>query len=204
MKTMQETSKNVQMAGASIKFSRWIGSDLARSALLVTSAMLIALFINSLRDQPVPLVYQSQDARLATAVSNLKVSSMPEPRGQSVSSHTAGLVGDEVGLTDFKEIVDQGRVPVLDARPEIFYRLGHVPGALSLPRDDFEAGFSNLPDPVKADKGAPVVVYCSNRSCRDSHLVASALEKLGFSRVVIFVDGWSAWQSAGYSEEVVR
>jgi predicted sulfurtransferase len=67
--------------------------------------------------------------------------------------------------------VESKRGLVLDARPEIFHRLGHVPGALSLPRDDFETGYAALKEKLEADRSQPIVIYCSSASCEDSGLV---------------------------------
>lgn len=44
-------------------------------------------------------------------------------------------------LEEFFEFVDKDGL-VLDTRSKIFYRLGHVPGAISLLRDDFENAYA--------------------------------------------------------------
>jgi rhodanese-related sulfurtransferase len=89
----------------------------------------------------------------------------------------------------------------LDARPEIFYRLGHVPGALSLARDDFENAYAQLKERLEKDKNQPLIIYCSNSSCEDSHLVQSALLKLGYVNVAVFSGGWATWTQEKLPEE---
>ena len=110
-------------------------------------------------------------------------------------------VPEYMGLEEFRVLVESKGALILDARPEIFHRLGHVPGALSLPREDFEASFALHRNHLEADKGALVVIYCSGSSCEDSGLVRKALHRLGFTQISVFKGGWSAWTSAGLPEE---
>src|SRR5690606_30147899 len=84
---------------------------------------------------------------------------------------------------------------VLDARPEVFHRIGHIPGALSLPREDFENAYASLKEVLEVDKEQIIVVYCSSMSCQDSELVRRALTALGYSRVAILTGGWAAWRA---------
>ena len=120
-----------------------------------------------------------------------------------------------------KEVVERGGALILDARPELFHRLGHIPGALSLPRDDFEQGYMALKDCIIAllrngiiDAGAkpdvpsenamdnlafglaknyPLVLYCANDTCKDAELAREALAKLGYTRISIYTGGWAEW-----------
>jgi rhodanese-related sulfurtransferase len=62
-----------------------------------------------------------------------------------------------------------------------------VPGALSLPRDDFEAAYARISEALPKDR--TVVAYCASETCVDAGLVRAALVKLGHARVVIFHGG---------------
>jgi rhodanese-related sulfurtransferase len=108
-----------------------------------------------------------------------------------------------VSLEEFKRYVEGGGSVICDARPEIFYRLGHVPGALSLPRDDFEAAHTRVKTQLEKNKGQPLIVYCSDADCEDSELVANALFKLGYQQVLRFKGGWADWTNAHLPEEKV-
>jgi rhodanese-related sulfurtransferase len=90
---------------------------------------------------------------------------------------------------------------IIDARPEIFYRVGHIPTAISLPRDDFEARYRELVPKLQNYRDQPVVVYCSSNECEDSQMVAEALQRLGLTQVHLFRGGWSEWESENLPEE---
>jgi rhodanese-related sulfurtransferase len=163
--------------------------------LLATSALCLGMLMNQFRDKPLPLVYESKAERLQSVVSKVSVT-MPVN-----SALRSEHLSDSLSLDAFRVIVEEKKVLVLDARPEIFHRLGHVPGALSLPRDEFEKGYANLQKLLEVNKERPIVLYCSSSSCQDSGLVQKALRDLGYTHVSIFHGGWSAWTQAGLTEE---
>ena len=90
---------------------------------------------------------------------------------------------------------------ILDARPEIFHRFGHIPKAISLPREDFEACYSKQRTLLEKHKKHPVVIYCSGVSCEDGEMVANALIALGFTDVRFYRGGWDEWTRIGLPEE---
>jgi rhodanese-related sulfurtransferase len=103
--------------------------------------------------------------------------------------------GDEiVEVAEARVRLERGAL-FLDARPEAFYRMEHVPGSLPLPEDDFEAAFARLEPRLRAS--LDVVVYCSGFGCEASHIVARELKERGIPAVILH-DGWPAWQEAGY------
>ena len=169
-------------------------SDLRAFGMVATVSIGIGLLVNQFREQPLPLVYQSRQARLEEAVSRTVASS--ETPGQSAS---AIAWPQNLSLDEFRTFVMEKRGLVLDARPEIFHRLGHVPGAISLPREDFEKRYASLK--LDAARDQRMVVYCSGDACEDSALVQKALMKLGYARVAVFREGWAAWTRAGLPEE---
>lgn len=179
--------------------SKTLKEDLLFIWLLATGALCLALLFNQYRTEPLPLTYESKAERLKSAVTRIEaevaeveVSPAAEPE-QSLSEF--------VSLDEFSKIVKEKKILILDARPEIFHRLGHIPGALSLPRDDFENAYMALKETLESRKTQPVVVYCSGSSCEDSHLVKSSLEALGFTQISVFKGGWSEWTQAGKPEE---
>jgi rhodanese-related sulfurtransferase len=104
-------------------------------------------------------------------------------------------------LEQFHEYVEANRGLILDARPELFHRLGHVPGAISLPRESFSATYEKIKGKLEHNKGQPIVVYCSELTCEDSVMVQSALVQLGFTHVSVFRGGWDEWTQAGFPTE---
>jgi rhodanese-related sulfurtransferase len=93
-----------------------------------------------------------------------------------------------------KKRLDRGAL-FLDARPVAFHRMGHIPGALSLPEDDFEGAFPSLEKNLRGR--FDLVVYCSGFGCEASHIVARKLRQRGIPAAILH-DGWPAWTDAGY------
>jgi rhodanese-related sulfurtransferase len=104
--------------------------------------------------------------------------------------------GDEVvSATEAKALLDQGAL-FLDARPNDFWLMHRIKGALSLPEDDFEDRYSELEDRIRHASG--IVVYCQGYGCEASHLVARKLRERGFPAVVLD-EGLPAWQDEGFA-----
>ena len=150
------------------------------------------LAVNAWRTQPLPMRYLPKAERLHQAVEPF----LPQAGGPAAASKVV-----LVDLKAFREMVEQKEARVLDARPEVFYQLGHVPGAISLPREDFQARYGVLRAELEGDRARRIVVYCSDSDCEDSRLVAAALIKLAYPSVFVFQGGWSDWTQAQLPEE---
>lgn len=161
---------------------------------LVVLSVLFGWVLNAMRAGPLPLIYQGKAQRIEMAVRSVVV-----PVARSEDSEPLVDSRSELSLQQLLEKRKAASVTVLDARPAIFFGMGHVPGALSLPREDFEAGYARLGDRLK--KGGTLVVYCSSETCEDAELVRDALVKLGHGQVMIFRGGWAEWKSAGLAKE---
>ena len=81
---------------------------------------------------------------------------------------------------------------IIDARPGIKYNVGTVPGAMSIPFQQFDALKGLLP----ADKTAQIIYFCGGFKCNLSHKSAKAARELGYKNVVTFAAGWPAWKKA--------
>jgi rhodanese-related sulfurtransferase len=111
------------------------------------------------------------------------------------------MVVESVSLDVFRQGVEARSGAILDARPEIFYRLGHIPGALSLSREEFDNDYAKLRPQLEKDKQQPIFVYCSDASCEDSQTVAERLGQLGYTNVAVFKGGWAEWGQAKLPQE---
>lgn len=87
---------------------------------------------------------------------------------------------------------DEEAFVLVDARDPVQYRQEHLPGAINVPYVDIRAGGA-LPD-----RGARVVVYCSDADCPISQYAYDALQRLGFSDLYDMKAGLQGWKSAGY------
>ena len=154
------------------------------------------MLLNQFKETPLPLVYKFKAERMHDSVRRIasqQVVSAPTP---------VSRLPEQLSLEEFSSYVKNTQGVILDARAEPFHRLGHVPGALSLPRDEFEKGYAALKNKLEADRSQPIAIYCSDSSCEDSGLVKKALTSLGYTNLALFEGGWGAWTSAIETEEV--
>lgn len=175
--------------------------DLYLLGELASLAVALGLGLNYLRVHALPLVYVSPAVRLQQSVARLAsdLSTLPTPPSPAPSEVV--LPVETVDLDHFHALTESPDAVVLDARPELFYRVGHIPGARSLSRAAFEQDYAALRPTLEAQREKTLAVYCTGGPCEDSHLVASALQRLGYPHVVIYLGGWEEWQAAGLPTE---
>jgi len=170
--------------------------------LLLTGAVCVGLVVNQFRDHQLPLAYVSKVGRVEDAVkqvqSHLENTSVTLAETETLPE---AVTPQAISLDNFRQYVGKREGLVLDARPEIFHRLGHVPGALSFPREDFGGAYAKMRSRLEGDRKQLLLVYCSGASCEDSQMVADGLAKLGYRRVYVFKGGWDAWEEAHLPEE---
>jgi rhodanese-related sulfurtransferase len=82
-------------------------------------------------------------------------------------------------------------VVVLDVRPELEYRQGHIPTALSIPLTALEQRLHELP------RDREVVAYCRGPYCVFADQAVQLLRRHGF-RVRRLNEGFPEWRAAGY------
>ena len=106
-----------------------------------------------------------------------------------------------VSVEDFKVFVEKKSGIVLDARNDMMYRKGHVPGALSLSSERFRTAYAKQKSVLEANKTRPIIVYCLGPGCGTSEDVHQKLIRLGYTNVAVFSGGWAGWQEAKLPEE---
>jgi rhodanese-related sulfurtransferase len=101
----------------------------------------------------------------------------------------------EISVSDAKVLLEKGGHVFLDCREPKEFKMGHIPGAVNIPRGLIE---------FKADKQFPnkntkIITYCKvgGRGC----LTCCTLCKMGYHSVVNLAGGWMAWEKAGYPVE---
>ena len=149
------------------------------AVLYVLIASLIALGVNAVRSDPLPLVYDWTKA----AESN------QPPDGSGVT------VWD---LERVKADYQKPGVVVLDARPVDFFYMSHIPGAISLPLEQAESMLSSVL--AKIPENAVIVTYCDGPSCPSAHNLAQKIVQAGRRNVMVFIGGMEMWSQAGLPE----
>ena len=100
----------------------------------------------------------------------------------------------EIPASEARDMLAKGAL-FLDARPLDFYKMGHIPGALPLPLEDFKTAFTQLEPTLR--QRFDIVVYCAGYGCDASHEVVRMLRERGVAAVIL-AEGWPAWTDAGY------
>ena len=110
----------------------------------------------------------------------------------------------ETAFDPFHDIVDMAFVQqhvsipmtadvmLIDARPyKPKYIKGHIPMAVSIP----DSQFDKMTDKLPAEKNSLLIFYCGGLKCKLSHKSAMKAEKLGYTNVKVFAEGYPKWMA---------
>jgi rhodanese-related sulfurtransferase len=86
---------------------------------------------------------------------------------------------------------------LLEALPAKYFDDAHLPGARNMPHD----AVAELAPRLAPDKTAPIVVYCANAACQNSHIAAVRLKQLSYADVRVYAAGKQDWVDAGLPVE---
>lgn len=95
-------------------------------------------------------------------------------------------------------LLQDNQALLVDCRPSLYYRIGHIDGALNLP---YRKSATHLDEFVEQlDKGLAqrklIILYCQNYNCPDAYLFAKKLSEIGYSSSV-YKGGWQEWKESG-------
>ncbi len=96
---------------------------------------------------------------------------------------------------------EQGIIVFVDARDDVNYKAGHIPGAWQLDRYHAE---NYLPTVLPVCLGAQrVVVYCTGGDCDDSDYAAALLREAGVpaEKLFVYAGGITEWKENGLPVE---
>jgi rhodanese-related sulfurtransferase len=101
----------------------------------------------------------------------------------------------EISVSEAKALLDKGGYLFLDCREPKEFKMGHIPGAINIPRGVMEFKIAKQ----VPDKNAQVILYCKSggRGC----LATCTLCRMGYQNVKNMDGGWLAWEKAGYPIE---
>ena len=102
----------------------------------------------------------------------------------------AGAGLERVDRTAILKRAKQGETVVIDVRPEVEFKAGHLPYARSLPLAELKKRLKHLP------KDKPVVAYCRGPFCMMAKDAVSLLKKHGY-RASRLEDGIAEWRARG-------
>lgn len=123
--------------------------------------------------------------------------SKPESQATSQSAKKwqfHSIVGVDY-VAQFVTIPRPEDVLLVDSRPtRKRYDTGYIPTAINIP----DSRFARMTDKLPTDKETLIIFYCQGPICKLSHKSAWKAEKLGYTNVKVFSDGYPAWLKAGH------
>ena len=85
-------------------------------------------------------------------------------------------------------------VQIIDSRPTARkFDPGHIPTAMNIP----DVQFDKMVDQLPADKNSLLIFYCEGHECMLSHNSAFRAEKLGYTNIRVYADGYPDWLAKG-------
>lgn len=102
-----------------------------------------------------------------------------------------------IGLEELFPLHQSGDLLLIDARQPFFYNLGHITGAVNLPRGSSAATIRKRDAEFRkaVASGKTIVTYCTGVTCPDARSVAEQISALGHP-VRVFTQGWHIWRDA--------
>lgn len=91
-----------------------------------------------------------------------------------------------LGPVELKELMDEGKVKVVDVRNNSDYAISHIPNAVSIPKKELGERISEL------SKEEINVVYCYNQQCRLGMKAAFIIAEYGYP-VMHLEGGFKVW-----------
>ncbi|MDR2826783.1 MAG: hypothetical protein LBV77_01860 [Candidatus Adiutrix intracellularis] len=83
---------------------------------------------------------------------------------------------------------------LIDARPSLFYKIGHLPGAINLPVDETDEATLNAWRTGQNSKSI-IIIYCTDDLCQMADKLSKRLTVLGMFPI-IFSPGFAGWEKA--------
>jgi len=143
---------------------------LLRAGIVLAVSFVLALSLNAWRTDGIKVIRPAAD----------------------VLVRQAGIV--PVNLDTVKVLLHDKRFLFVDARPASSYRRGRIPGAVSLPEDEFETRIQSFKDSVALDR--LLVTYCDGPECQASEMLSKKLLAAGYKYIHWFHGGWYDWSQA--------
>ncbi|HVN55239.1 MAG TPA: metalloregulator ArsR/SmtB family transcription factor [Anaerolineaceae bacterium] len=102
-----------------------------------------------------------------------------------------------ISVEDLLSGLNRDEILLIDARPEVEFQAGHLPGAVSIPVQQLPARIDDLPD------HKTLVAYCRGPYCVDADEALIILAAHGYT-VKRLEEGVAEWHEAGLSIERMK
>lgn len=91
-----------------------------------------------------------------------------------------------LGPVELKDLLDEGKVKLVDVRKAEDYEISHIPSAISIPKDALDKNLDKL------SKDEVTVVYCYNQQCHLGARACLLLADYGYP-VMLLEGGFKTW-----------
>lgn len=115
---------------------------------------------------------------------------------QAKKIEVSGITVALIDVNEARKLYDDGQTVFVDARNQQDYTRGSVRGSVFLFPDDIHERFVAVQ--TLLPENSPIVLYCYGPECDMAERVAEFLGQLGYKKMLIMTDGFSAWERAGY------
>lgn len=88
---------------------------------------------------------------------------------------------------------DKPTVRILDVNTAEVYNDAHIPGAIHLKLDDIDFISHDAVSKNWNKESDTLILYCSDYTCKTSHIAAKKLKALGFKNVAVYSGGINEW-----------
>jgi rhodanese-related sulfurtransferase len=119
-------------------------------------------------------------------------SALPDGTGADGGSEENSPVS-VIRLEDARRDFEKGTALFADARPKSAYRSGHIPGAVNLDPNEFDAWSGDFFTKTSPDQR--IITYCEGERCSLSLELAEKLTWMGYEKVFLLKNGWGKWKA---------
>lgn len=102
---------------------------------------------------------------------------------------------ESVTIDELLKKIESGKVTILDVRPELEYKKGHIAEAISMPLDELKKRLNELP------KRKEIVAYCRGPFCVYADEAIAILNKAGY-KATRLEEGFPDWKLMNLPIEV--
>lgn len=114
--------------------------------------------------------------------------------------HAEAKKQETIGIEECTAFFLRNAAVFIDARSPVAYMLGHIPGAINIPVAHIDTAVQTYLKDLSPE--TMIVVYDGDSGGNVGADVAQALRSFGFQNIVLFPNGWNAWQNKGLPIEI--
>ena len=96
------------------------------------------------------------------------------------------LLAYTLGPIELKDLIDEGKVNLVDVRRLEDYEVSHIPGAISIPKEELADNISKL------SKDEITIIYCYNEQCHLGIEACLILAEYGYPAMIL-EGGFKTW-----------